>query len=487
MSKRTPVEVGSPRPSLMWFRQDLRLADNPALADAAARGPVLLLYVLDTTDPWAPGGAGRWWLERSLVKLKGRIEALGGHLVLLRGDPMLILPALCQEHGIASVHWNRCYEPHAVARDTELKAVLAVGGVEVHSHPGNVIREPWTLKTGSGGPYKVFSPFWRALGPLGPKGAIEPAPDVLVSPEHPRGEALADWSLYRGRPDWAAGFGADWTPGEDGARAQLDRYVLGAHGGYGDQRNLPAVEGTSRLSPHLHWGEISVRTVWEAVTRAGGAHGEAYLRELGWRDFSTHLLFHWPNLPQANWRDTFDRVAWRQDQDALAAWQGGRTGYPIVDAGMRQLWQTGWMHNRVRMICASFLIKHLLQDWRAGQAWFWDTLVDADLANNSASWQWVAGSGADAAPYFRIFNPVTQGEKFDPEGAYVRRWVPELSRLEANVIHQPWTALPSALARAGVRLGTDYPLPIVDHKAARARALDAFAVLKGSSGEGVEG
>jgi deoxyribodipyrimidine photo-lyase len=486
------VASSSSAPVLIWFRQDLRLADNPALAAAGARKcPIVCVYVLDdgAAGMWRRGAASRWWLHQSLTALGADLAKRGARLVLRRGAAGEIIPRLAAEIGAHAVLWNRQYEPWAIARDGAIKAALKAAGVAAESFNSALLVEPWELKPASGGAYfKVYSPFWRAaLARGGPPPAI-PAPKKLPAFAGMLGsDALADWRLAPSKPDWAAGFNDHWTPGEAGAHQRLAAFLASEARGYGEFRNRPDLPATSRLSPHLHFGEISPGAVWRAAEVAG-AQGHVpehditkLVAELGWREFSHHLLFHAPTLPEANWRASFDAFPWREDKALVTAWRRGQTGYPIVDAGMRQLWATGWMHNRVRMIVASFLIKHLLTDWRVGAEWFWDTLVDADLANNAASWQWVAGSGADAAPYFRIFNPVTQGEKFDPEGAYVRRWVPELARLDARVIHQPWTAAPLELAGAGVTLGKTYPKPIIDHAEARARALAAFESLKSAA------
>jgi len=354
-------------------------------------------------------------------------------------------------------------------------------GVRAASYNGALLREPWTVETKTGGPYKVFTPYWRAAGdakadfnPLEAPSAINALKDA------PRGDALTDWKLTPSTPDWASGFEDRWTPGEAGAREALTIFLRSRIDGYGEKRDIPGVTGTSRLSPHLHFGEISPRRIWMNLKASKAPDEDAvkFRAELGWREFAHHLLHHFPDFPEANFQEKFDGFPWRDDKAAFNAWTRGRTGVPIVDAGMRELWATGWMHNRVRMITASFLVKNLLISWREGEAWFWDTLVDADLANNSAGWQWVAGSGADAAPYFRIFNPVSQGERFDPKGAYVRQWCPELEKLPNSLIHKPWTASRSELQDAGVRLGDTYPEPIVDLAETRKRALAAFETIK---------
>ncbi len=486
---RTAVEHGKAAPVIVWFRQDLRLGDNPALAAACASGrPVVPLYVLDDDTPgvWRLGGAAHWWLHMSLAALGADLAHRGALLVLRRGRAEEVIPALARELGASGLLWNRCYEPAAVARDTRLKATLTASGLTVESFNSALLHEPWTLRTGAGGAFKVFTPFWKAARAQPPAEPAGPPPGHIIAATAP-GDLLSDWALLPTRPDWAGGLREAWTPGEAGARARLDAFLDENLVGYGARRDRADLSATSRLSPHLHWGEIGPRQVWRAVEAFTAAHPEAradadkFLSEVGWREFSHHLLFHSPELPERNWRPAFDDFPWVNDPTAINSWQRGRTGYPIVDAGMRELWATGFMHNRVRMIAASFLIKDLLVHWRHGEDWFWDTLVDADLANNAAGWQWVAGSGADAAPYFRVFNPVTQGERFDPDGAYVRRWVPELARLPAACIHAPWLAPPEVLAAAGVRLGLDYPAPIVDHAVARNRALAAYKTIAGTS------
>jgi len=473
-------------PIVVWLRQDLRLADNPALDYASTSGrPVIALYLFDTDPDQRPmGGASLWWLNRSRSALASSLQAIGSRLILRKGKANEVLMQVLSEIGAGEVVWNRLYEPSAIARDTALKAALKAAGTEVQSFNAALLNEPWTVATGSGGPYKVFTPYWRAArAKVCPERAL-PAPKVLTAPDRwPVSDDLADWQLHPTDPDWSTGFDG-WTPGEAGALENLNAFLIGPANAYAEGRDQPGKTGTSRLSPHLHFGEISPRQVWIAAHGASatgdlneGAR-DKFLAEIGWREFNHHLLFHFPTLPTANFKPGFDSFAWRDDAEGLKAWQRGLTGYPMVDAGMRELWATGWMHNRVRMITASFLIKHLLIHWREGEAWFWDTLLDADLANNTAGWQWTAGTGADASPYFRIFNPFSQGEKFDPKGDYIRRWVPELARLPNKVIHRPWEASAFELSTAGVTLGKTYPRPIVDHANARARALSAYARLK---------
>jgi len=472
-------------PAIVWFRQDLRLSDNPALCAAAAGGrTVICVYILDNAGDWPMGGASRWWLHQSLLALRSDLRARGGDLILRRGPAGAALSELAAETGARAIFWNRCYEPWAVARDTAAKNRFKAEGIEVRSFNAGLLFEPWSIQTKAGEPYKVFSAFWRACAQAGEPEAPLPPPDVLSGLGRAiRSEMLDSWALTPATPDWAGGLQDAWSPGEIGARDRLDAFLGEAISRYRADRDRPDRPHTSKLSPHLHFGEIGPRQVWRATQVLAGhtPDAEKFLTELGWREFSHHLLFHFPTLPERNLRAAFDAFPWADDPAGLEAWRRGHTGYPIVDAGMRELWTTGWMHNRVRMITASFLVKDLLLPWQAGEAWFWDTLVDADLSANAASWQWVAGSGADAAPYFRIFNPVLQGEKFDPDGAYVRRWVPELTRVPPTWIHKPWLAPQALLTGVGVRLGADYPRPIVDHGVARDRALAAFATIKGGS------
>ena len=484
MSKTDQVDRG---PSIVWFRQDLRLADNPALCMAAERGqPILPVYILDDETPgsWSPGGAARWWLHGSLTALTKELNAAGLPLILRRGPAQRVIESLVEEAGAEAVYWNRCYEPFAIERDKAIKAALRDRGCTVESGSAALMFEPWTVKTKSGGPFKVFTPFWKALLNLDDPPAPLRVPENMAPAAATDSASPDDWDLLPSAPDWADGLRAAWTPGESAARAKVESFIETTLAGYEQGRDRPGLTATSRLSPHLHWGEISPRQVWHAVRHGvgGGASPDgpalAYLRELGWREFSYHLLYHWPDLPERPWKRDFANFAWADDRPAFEAWARGRTGYPIVDAGMRELWTTGWMHNRVRMIVASFLVKDLLVPWQRGAAWFWDTLVDADLANNSASWQWVSGCGADAAPFFRIFNPVLQGQKFDPDGAYVRHWVPEIASLPDSLIHKPWEAPSDALAAAGIRLDETYPRPIVDHGEARKRALKLLSDLK---------
>ena len=471
------------RPVLFWFRDDLRLADNPGLAAAHARGkPLVTVFILDeeSREARAMGGASKWWLDKSLRALSERIAAKGGQLILRRGKAEDVIAALVDETAAEAVFWNRRYGP-ARKIDERIKAALKAADVAAESFNGSLLAEPFAIKTGSGGDFKVFTPFWKALQAsiVIPAAAAEPG--TLAAPPKVKSDDIDDWELHPTRPDWSGGMAEAWTPGELGARKRLRDFLSGPITGYAAGRDRPDQDGTSRLSPYLHFGEISPHQIWRAAKHADEA-GEApakdvqkLLSEVAWRDFSHHLLYHDPQMGRLSWRRQFDNIDWRKGTKAeLEAWKRGRTGYPIIDAGMRQLWTTGWMHNRVRMIVASFFAKDLLVHWRTGEEWFWDTLVDADEANNANGWQWTAGTGADAAPYFRVFNPVLQGEKFDPEGDYVRRWVPELGDLAAKWIHKPWEAPASVLDLAGVQLGETYPEPIIDHDFARKRALETY-------------
>ncbi|MBB37130.1 MAG: deoxyribodipyrimidine photolyase [Hirschia sp.] len=476
----------SQSPAILWLRDDLRLRDNPALHLAARNDrPVVFVYVLeDVSSQRDRGGASNWWLDKSLTALKQEITNKGGQLVLRRGDALLHLREIADALATQDVFWNRRYAEAHREQDEIIKSSLKDDGFNVTSCPGNVLMEPWKISTKDGGPYRVFTPYWKSL-----QNSIEPrqiltAPSEFAPTKSIRSDSLKDWGLHPTKPDWSDGLNDAWTPGEAGAWDRLSEFLDGAIADYSNKRDIPSIDATSRLSPYLHFGEISANAIWMTVTsaiEAGEVNEQAarkFLSELAWRDFSYHLLYHYPTLPNENYQSKFDRFPWRDDEAALIAWQSGKTGYPIVDAGMRQLWATGWMHNRVRMVVASFLTKHLLIHWKAGEDWFWDTLVDADHANNAASWQWVAGSGADAAPFFRIFNPITQGEKFDPDGDYVRRWIPEIAELDNKWLHSPWNAPQSALDRAGIVLGQTYPKPIVDHSGARERALEAYNQIK---------
>lgn len=481
---------GSAGPAIVWFRNDLRLEDNPALQAAVETGAAIIpVFILDGEAAHALGGASRWWLHHSLTSLSEQFRKLGAQLILRQGDSKACIRQLVAETAATSVFWNRRYFADHISLDKALKSELTGDGLRVESFNGALLREPWELRTGSGGHYRVYSPFWKSLRAIGPARTKPlPAPKKLKGPEKPpASDALSDWNLLPTSPNWAQEFSDIWTPGTKGAQQRLDEFLSGPVDSYTDGRNRPDYEFTSRLSPHLAFGEISPVQIWQstrvAIDKEQVDEGTAdkFLSEIAWREFSYNLLFNHEDLPTEPLRKEFSAYPWRDDRSGLRAWQKGQTGYPIVDAGLRQLWRTGWMHNRVRMIVASFLIKDLLIPWQEGEAWFWDTLVDADLANNAASWQWVAGCGADAAPYFRIFNPISQGEKFDPEGDYVREFVPEIAKLPKKYIHAPWTAPEAVLDECGVTLGNSYPNPIVNHAEARRRALEGYDKIKKSA------
>lgn len=462
--------------AIVWFRRDLRLRDNPALQAAIEAGhQVLPVYIHAPKEEgaWAPGAASNAWLHRSLQQLDADLRAIGSSLVLRRGESMAQLQALIAQSGAEAIYWNRKYEPATQPRDAAIKRGLREQGLQAESHNGYLLFEPWELATLQGGPYKVFTPFWRNALSHWRLPALSAAPSVLVSPTV---DSLALEDLGLQPPlGWDAGFWTHWQPGERGAQEALEVFIDGALNGYREQRDLPDRVGTSRLSPHLHFGEIAPWRIAHALESQRSAGHDAdidgFLRQLGWREFSWHLLHHFPQTSDANLNPSFDGFAWAPAQPALLeAWQRGRTGIPIIDAGMRELWATGTMHNRVRMLVGSFLCKHLRMHWKVGARWFWDTLVDADLANNSMGWQWIAGTGADAAPYFRVFNPVTQAQKFDPQARYITRWVPELAALPLKARFAPWLS-PALLAQAA----PSYPSqPLVDLAEGREAALDAY-------------
>jgi deoxyribodipyrimidine photo-lyase len=475
--------------SVVWFRNDLRLDDNPALAAAFERGgPVIPLFIWSPEEEggWAPGSASCWWLHRSLVSLDRRLRERGSRLTIRTGPSDKVLGDLAKSAGAASVFWNRRYEPAIIERDRGIQERLRRSGFEAESFNGALLHEPQDIRNKSGKPYQVFTPFWKACLATGEPPPPLPGPDKLTAPtQWPPTLGLDELGLQP-KIQWADDIALAWTPGGAGARAEMERFLKGALFTYDDDRNRPDFNGTSRLSPHLHFGEISPRQVWHSVRECAEKRGIQaktwrhwqYLTEIGWREFAHQLLYHFPHTPEKPLRSKFDAFPWRTDPVTLKAWQKGATGYPVVDAGMRQLWATGWMHNRIRMVVASFLVKNLLIPWQEGARWFWDTLVDADLAQNTSGWQWTAGCGADAAPFFRIFNAVSQGEKFDPEGAYVRSWIPELAKLPNRWIHKPWEAPGAVLSQAGVELGRTYPERIVSHAISREIALQAYAKLK---------
>lgn len=480
----------SERPIVVWFERALRLADHPALHAAAAQGrPVVPVYVWrDSEGEFAPGAATQWWLHHSLQALGEQLTEQGSRLIIRRGSVVEALLAVAAAVDAEAVYWTRGYEPDVRREEAALRQALSQAGRTARRFAGSLLHEPDEVSNQQGGPFKVFTPFWRSCLNREVAAPKPPPHGKLNGPaEWPATVPLEELKLLPTLP-WADAFPEHWTPGEAGAQRALHRFVAAAMQAYGDERDLPDRVGTSRLSPHLHFGEISPRQIWAAVADSGRERGvfppnrgaQIFLSEVGWREFAHHLLYHFPSTTTAPLRAEFARFPWREDPDdrLLKAWQRGHTGYPIVDAGMRELWTTGWMHNRVRMVVASFLVKHLRLPWQRGAAWFWDTLVDADLANNTLGWQWTAGCGADAAPYFRVFNPMLQGAKFDREGEYVRRWVPELAKLPNQHLHCPWEAPMDILAEAEVTLGKTYPHPLVDHGTSRAEALAAYQELK---------
>ena len=474
--------------AIHWFRQDLRLSDNPALDSAAQYETLIPIYILDEVNSgeFKMGAASKWWLHQSLTKLN---ESLDGKLLVYQGNPLEILNKLIEEQEVSYVTWNRCYEPWRVDRDKEIKRNFEDKNVAVESFSASLLWEPWTISKDDGTPYRVFTPFYKK-GCLNSEEPRLPAGKVDLSnlySEDLSSDSITDLNLLP-TIKWYESFEEEWNPGEIGAEQNLNSFLDSGLLNYKEGRNFPSQEFVSRLSPHLHFGEISPNEVWyRAKTKEGISGIEKSLAhfhsELGWREFSYYLLYHFPDLPNKNFQEKFDIFPWQENEEFLALWQKGNTGYPIVDAGMRELWQTGYMHNRLRMIVGSFLVKNLLIDWRFGERWFWDCLVDADLASNSASWQWVAGSGADAAPYFRIFNPITQGLKFDPEGEYTKKYVPELRDLPNKYLFSPWEAPENILADAGIELGKNYPKPMVDLKLSRETALEAFATTKKENNE----
>lgn len=467
----------------MWFRQDLRLADNPALHYAAQSGkPVICLLIRDETSPdiRLPGAASKWWMHHSLTALAADLESLGATLTLRSGPAADVMRDVQSETQADAVVWNRRYGDGEQAVDAQIKQDFPhYSGGEAKSFAGLIMHEPVKLRTGTGKPYRVYTPFWKNFSGGDAPRQPYPKPDQINGHAGLSSDVLEDWNLLPTQLDWSGGISEEWQPGEAGAHARAAPFMEKDLDHYNEMRDLPGPDRTSRLSPHLHFGEVSPHHLWhksyeDTPGPRSDSDREVYRKELVWREFSYHLLQEWPDLATANFNPKFDGFPWREDNEALKAWKRGQTGYPIVDAGMRQLWQTGWMHNRVRMITGSFLVKHLLLDWRHGERHFWDCLVDADPASNPAQWQWVAGTGADASPYFRIFNPIMQAEKFDPKGDYIKTYVPELKDLPAQHLPAPWDAPLTVLRDAGVRLGDTYPRPIVDHKQARERALEAL-------------
>ncbi len=468
--------------TIVWLREDLRLFDNPALHYAASRGEVTPVFIF----PESLGGASYWWLHYSLEKLALSFAEQGVVLLLRTGDPLTVLMELCNELDTQSLVWNRVYSPEGIRLGSDLKERLNSQGIESTSFNAQLLIEPTQVLNKQGAPFKVFTPFWRhCLASLDPSSIVG-VPDFIKTSHSIESEPLSSWGLLPESPDWSSGLAERWTPGEDGAQLRWQHFIESTISRYKDGRDIPKEENTSMLSPHLAFGEISPKQIWFDTQQAmvsreiDSDNGNKFLSEMGWREYSRYLLVHFPHIISQPFNVKFANFPWQDNPSLLLAWQQGQTGYPLVDAGMRELWATGYMHNRVRMVAASFLIKHCMTHWQEGMNWFWDTLVDADIANNTASWQWVAGCGTDASPYFRIFNPILQGERFDKDGAYIKKWVPELAQLDVKFINKPWEADPISLQLAGVRLGDNYPWPVVDHKCARETALDAYKSIKGS-------
>ncbi|NBB79265.1 MAG: deoxyribodipyrimidine photo-lyase [Verrucomicrobia bacterium] len=471
-------------PTILWFRKDLRLEDNKALEAAIAAGdPIIPVFIWAPQEAgdWAPGAASKWFLHQALKSLDASLQEHGGRLVLRAGDSLSELRTIFQKTGARRVVWNRRYEGPLRELDASIKKALREDGYEVESYNSSLLHEPHTVSTGGGKPYKVYTPYWRRVKDRPLPGLAEPDFSKIRFPgSYPQTTALESLNLLP-KEQWYRKFQPYWEVSEAAARKRLDNFLETSVRDYSEARDIPGETGTSGLSPYLHWGLIGPRQIMHTLLsrhdlRAQGP--QVYAKEVYWREFAYNVLYHFPHTPDAPLQEKYADFPWEPDAEALKRWQQGQTGYPIVDAGMRELYATGWMHNRVRMVVSSFLVKHLLQDWREGARWFWDTLVDADLASNTLGWQWSGGCGADAAPYFRVFNPMTQGHKFDPEGDYVRRWVPELAKLPNKYIHEPWEAPDGILQHAEVDLGETYPEPIIDHKKGRERALAALAELK---------
>lgn len=460
--------------TIVWYRQDLRIEDHPALFEAVKKGhPVIPLYIYSEDDGgWKMGGAQKVWLEGSLKSLAEGLESIGLFLTIRKGDPLTVLKKIVEETKSSTIYWSRRYEPKSVAEDTRIKAEMTEIGVEVKSFNGRLLQEPWNILNKQKKPFQVFTPFYKHCLTL-------ESPEKPL-PKPPKGFGIklkSDKIELLPKIHWDKGIREAWEMGEKAAHKRLKQFTSKAEMEYGELRDRPDISGTSKLSPHLHFGEITPRQIYHAAKDV--KHSEPYIRQLYWREFAYHLLFHFPKTPEKPLQDSWNQFKWNHSQTHLHAWQKGLTGYPLVDAGMRELWATGWMHNRVRMVVGSFLVKDLLLPWLEGAKWFWDTLVDADLANNTLGWQWVGGCGADAAPYFRVFNPVLQGEKFDPDGSYVRKWIPEIAALDNKYLHSPWLAPDLILRAAGITLGKTYPKPIVDHGQAKEEALKRYADMRG--------
>lgn len=471
-------------PTILWFRKDLRLADNSALAAAIEAGaPIVPVFIWSPEEAgdWAPGAASRWWLRQALASLSEAWRVRGGELVLRQGNSLAELRDIIEKTGAKRVFWNRRYESPLRELDASIKRALREDGIDVQSFNSALLNEPHTAATGTGKPYKVYTPYWKKVKDRRLEPVAEPDLEALQFPDgYPQTVALDSLGLLPAK-QWYRKFYPHWEVSEAAAQKRLDAFLDEPVEDYNEARDIPGVDGTSCLSPYLHWGLIGPRQIMHRLKakhdlRASGP--QVFAKEVYWREFAYNVLYHFPHTPDAPLQEKYADFPWEPEASGLERWQRGQTGYPIVDAGMRQLYATGWMHNRVRMVVSSLLVKHLLQDWREGARWFWDTLVDADLASNTLGWQWSAGCGADAAPYFRVFNPITQGQKFDPDGDYVRQWVPELAKLPNKFIHEPWEAPEGILEYAGIELGKDYPEPIIEHKKGRERALAALDKVK---------
>lgn len=472
------------KPTIVWFRQDLRIEDHPALAAASELGnPIIPIYIWSPEDEgkWPIGAASKWWLHHSLESLQNELSHRNLKLIILKGSYLKTLMKLVEETESEVVLWNRCYEPAFLESDTAIKAALQKKGMETKSFNGSLLYDPWKILNKQHKPFKVFTYFWKDCLKSGdPSQPAVYTKHFIAYPKKIVSESLDSLELLP-KIHWDKGLIDTWQPGEKHAQAALKKAIKTVLPNYTETRDFPFLNGTSQLSPYLHFGEISPRAIWQAVSKSKELdkdQAQAFLRQLGWREFGYYLLYHFPHTPEHPLYPKYENLPWRKDPEGLTAWQKGLTGYPLIDAGMRQLWKIGWMHNRVRMLVGSFLVKDLLIAWQEGEKWFWDTLVDANLANNTLGWQWVGGCGADAAPYFRVFNPVVQGEKFDAKGEYVKKWVPELADLPVKWIHRPWEAPEDVLRQAGVVLGENYPKPLVDHDQARLRALEGFKSLK---------
>lgn len=468
--------------SLIWFDQDLRLSDNPALYNCLQNTDenhrVLAVFILDdiNAENHTLGGASRWWLHHSLTALN---DSLLGMLNIYQGNAYDVILSLCQRFSVDHVHWNRRYEPWRIARDRQIKQQLKQRSIHASSYSSRLLNEPWSILKKDHSPYQIFTPYYRASQGIAQHSSPLPTPDININWQKDSQSSTIEKLNLLPRIAWDSSFYDCWQPGESGANQRLKHFLTEGLDNYKLGRDFPSHKTVSRLSAHLHFGEISPREIYHQLRYIEASDNtEHFKRELAWREFSYYLLFHWPNLSHKNFKEPFDHFPWHNNQQLLKRWQQGLTGYPIVDAGMRELRLTGYMHNRVRMITASFLVKNLLIDWRHGAQWFWDNLVDADLANNSASWQWVAGCGTDAAPYFRIFNPITQGEKFDADGTYTKQFLPELRHMPNKYLFKPWDAPAEILKTANIELGIDYPMPIVDIKVSRENALAAYASIK---------